>query len=199
MMNTKSYLKLLFIVIILLIASGAIWKYIDNRNKNIASDASGIYIKLMEANEKQQSDIVVTQATELVSNKKYAATPYSTLASLILAKFAVDAQDLDAAVKHLNVAIERSRDNLQYIARVRLARVFTAKTKYAQALEILANKVPEPFKIIYLVAQGDVYAASGDVANARDMYGQAENLSSSKMPLLDLKLSELSSRSDKND
>lgn len=194
-MNKNNYLKLLLIAVVVLIVSFTIWKYIDNRNKSIASAASSIYTKMMLSHEKQQADQVLAQATELVSNKKYTATPYSTLASLMLAKLAVDNRDLDKALEHLNAAVATAKDNLQHIARIRLSRVLTAKSQYDKALQVLEHKAPKSFKTIYLIARGDVYAASGDITQARQAYIDAENSNSAKMPLLDLKLSELSGRS----
>lgn len=104
----------------------------------------------------------------------YARTPYAVLAALALAKMHVEQGDLQAARERLQWALDRAREpELAHVARLRLARVMAAQGQTPQAIALLEGAAPGAFAASYEELKGDLYAASGDLARAREAYLKA--------------------------
>jgi hypothetical protein len=116
---------------------------------------------------------------------------YAALATLRLAKLAVDRGDLVTATQQLQWVIDHAQlDELRDIARLRLARVLFAA---GQATE--AEKLLERVNLASLTAEreelrGDLYLAGNDPARARTAYAAALAAGGSS-PLLRIKLDNL--------
>jgi predicted negative regulator of RcsB-dependent stress response len=128
-------------------------------------------------------------------NREYSWTPYASLANLMAARFQVDANELDKAAASLKSVMDSAPDNeLQLIARTRLARVQAAQGKYEDALATLKVAQPGEFAPRLADARGDVLLAKGDRAGALREYlaarsGEADGRIDTE--LLDLKIRDL--------
>jgi len=87
-----------------------------------------------------------------------------------------------------------SDDEVSLIARIRLARVLAAQSKYDEALATLQVEKPGDFDTRLADARGDVLLAKGDRAGALREYlaaRQGENKGRLDVELLDLKIRDL--------
>ena len=103
----------------------------------------------------------------------YPRSTYAKLSALIIAKMAVDANDIAAAKTRLQWVIENSKDgNLRPLAQSRLVQVLLAEGDTENAAATLATIAPR-FDDQFSEIRGDLQAAQGDSEKARDHYAQA--------------------------
>ena len=101
----------------------------------------------------------------------YGSTPYGTFAALSSARASFDTGDLAAAKTQLNWVMSNAReDEIRDIARLRLAGVLLDEKNYAEALKQLETKPVESLASLYSDLKGDVLAAQGKKAEARNAY-----------------------------
>jgi len=128
-------------------------------------------------------------------NREYSWTPYASLATLMAAKFQVEANELDKAAASLKTVMDGAPDNeVRMVARTRLARVQAAQGKYDDALATLKVDEPGEFAPRLADARGDVLLAKGDRNGALREYLAARSASSDgrvDTELLDLKIRDL--------
>jgi len=99
---------------------------------------------------------------------------YAVLASLAMAKAAVQQQDLDAAAAHLRLAMAQAdQEEVQQLARLRLAGVLHAQGKGDEALTLLATDASPSFRGSYAELRGDILLGQGKQDAARDAYSNA--------------------------
>jgi len=119
-----------------------------------------------------EQDAAVKKAGDL--RGLHPKSPYADQADLALARFAVDTRDFDEAAKRLRTVAETSRDHeLRLIAQSRLARVLSEQGKHEEALKLLDVTNAGSFTPLFHEIRGDVLAAKGDVAGARQAYDAA--------------------------
>lgn len=105
---------------------------------------------------------------------KFGRTPYAVLASLALAGAQVEREQLEAARTQLQWALDHAReDELQQIARLRLAHVQAALGDASAALATLGSQSPAAFAAAYEELRGDLHAAGGNAEQARQAYERA--------------------------
>lgn len=120
---------------------------------------------------------------------------YARLTALLLAKLAVEANQLDEAKSNLRWVIDKSSEGpLQAIARARLAQVLLAQSD-ADGAQTLLDKIEYASGTDHFAElRGDVLAASGNAERARTMYlkalEQAQELGLNR-EILQLKLDNL--------
>jgi len=113
-----------------------------------------------------------------VIRSEYADTPYAALASMAQAKYEYETGNIESALMHLRWASENSTEpDVQHVANLRLARILIAQKNYADAESILLANHPAAFTAGYEELKGDMYAAKGEVAQARVAYDKAINAS----------------------
>ncbi len=140
------------------------YRYWKDHKVTQAEQASLLYSQMLVAKDKKSvnADILV---------KDYASTPYAALASLMMAKEAIDANKLDEAVSHLKWVLDNSEDEgIEHIARQRLARVYIAKKDFASAQTLLAEIKAAGFKAGYYEILGDLNLAQNRLEQARENY-----------------------------
>ena len=114
-----------------------------------------------------------TKATDVGASLlgKYADTAYAPLAALLMAKIKVEQNDLVAAKTHLNWAITNTdAEDIKHVSRLRLMRVLLAEGKLDEALGLDASQQKGNFAAAYEEIKGDIYAAKGDITQARNAY-----------------------------
>ena len=169
------------------------WGWYKDRRVAQAETASARYEEMIEAFTRNDRTRGMTLVDDL--NREYSWTPYASLASLMAAKFQVEANELDKAAASLKSVMDHAPDNeLRLIARTRLARVQAAQGKYDDALATLKVDQPGEFAPRLADARGDVLLAKGDRAGALREYlaartGDADGRVDTE--LLDLKIRDL--------
>tara|TARA_B100000700_G_scaffold295717_1_gene358877 strand:- start:4021 stop:4638 length:618 start_codon:yes stop_codon:yes gene_type:complete len=166
------------------------WRYYDKATieaQNAASRGYEAVVSQLNAGEEG----AITNAQNFI--KSNPDSQYGYLAALQLGRFAAEEGDLATAVTSFQSIIESGADdNLAAIARVRLARVLSAQAQYQSALDVLNVELPKAYSAFANEIKGDVYAAQGDVAKAREAYESALNSDGSTLsPAVELKLNSL--------
>jgi len=140
-----------------------------------ALNASGLYIRVMEALGRNDTQQVRTFAEEIMNN--YSGTAYAPPTALALARVAVDQGEYEAARSHLEWALEHAdNEAMRHTVRLRLLRLLIDGKDYDQAASLLAG-VAEADAGVYrygdTVARGDLALARDRRSEARDAYKEA--------------------------
>ena len=122
------------------IALGALglggWRWYQERRTTQAEDASARYEEMIDAFARNDRTRGFTIADDL--NREYSWTPYAPLATLMAARFQVEANELDKAAASLKSVMDTASDEeMRLVALIRLARVQAAQGKYDDALATL--------------------------------------------------------------
>jgi predicted negative regulator of RcsB-dependent stress response len=149
------------------------WNQYKSYEERHATAASSLYQQLDDAVQSKSE----TQAQTLLSElrDKYPSSPYAAQGALLVARLELLGSP-DKAVEELRFVMENSSDaDLALVARLRLARVFTYRKEYQQALQVLVVDDPGAFSARFSEVKGDIYAALGQTEAARTAYTQALN------------------------
>ena len=137
-----------------------------------AENASVLYSAVSEAaraKDAAKAKDAITQLTE-----RYGSTAYAPRAELLYAKMLYDAGDRDGAKAQLAWVVDHASENeLQAIARYRLAQLQVDEKQYDAALATLDAKHPAAFDGLYADLRGDALVAAGRPADARAAYENA--------------------------
>ena len=158
----------------LIIGLGGIggWRWWTDHQKTQSEQASLIYAQVIDAAARGNVARVTTEGQKIL--EQYAGTPYATLTALLLARAAVEKQDDEAAVAHLQWVIDRGADEgFRHLARLRLARVRLQQDQPAAALALLGTGSVPGFDALYSDVRGDAYRAQQKPALAAAEYRKA--------------------------
>ncbi len=179
------------IVVIAMLAyiSNVLW--VANASSN-ATKAAVIYNQINDAAKAKDKNTVYTLTDDL--KNKYSRVEYTTMASIIAAKVAIDAKDMDKATAYLEWVIKKSKDKgMVAIAMLRLADVYIDQKKFDLAHTTLMKDHDASFDSLFYAKRGDLYVAQGDLTKARDAYkaaidkaGQDQNMAGSIQMKLDV-------------
>jgi predicted negative regulator of RcsB-dependent stress response len=138
-----------------------------------ALSASNIYTQMMGAANNNDSELARKQATELIAN--YTGSAYAPLASLLLAKLAIEEGELAAAQAQLQWALDHSSSaELQHTARTRLVRVMIDQQQYEAAAQLLAAVGDAGvYRYLYTELEGDLAMAQNKPEQAASAYKKA--------------------------
>lgn len=125
----------------------------------------------------------------------YSNTPYAVDAALLLARRAVEGNDLKEAEKQLRWALDNTgSDETEVLTKTRLARVLAAQKKTDEALAVLDDiKAPGLVSLVGEI-RGDIYLLKGDRTKAADAYRTADAALAARneaRPVLELKLADV--------
>jgi predicted negative regulator of RcsB-dependent stress response len=152
------------------IGGWTLWKGHQEKQAVIASDT---FSRTLEAIDSKDTATAVSLADELVSDQPN--TLYSAYANMAAARASVEKGDLaDAASRLQWVARNAPQDDVQLIAKVRLARVQGALGDAAAGLASLPASYPDAFIGLVEEARGDLLVLSGDATAARTAYTAAQ-------------------------
>lgn len=176
------------------------WRYWNTSRLEVATAAQALQQQMLGAEQRLTTNPTDKGAnTELQRlghqlTEDYANTPYALDAALMLAKRAVDSNDLPDAVKQLNWVIDHkpAADTLA-LTQTRLARVLVAQKKYDDALALLKSIKGDGMTSLIAEIQGDIYVLKGDRAQAASAYRAADADLASRdetRPVLELKLAD---------
>ena len=166
------------------------WRYYRHTQ---ALAAVALYEQLEQAERAGDRKKVRDIAGEIVA--KYASTPYASFAALSSARASFESGELPAARTQLTWVVDNARRaELRDIARLRLAGVLLDEKSYAEAMKLLETKPEESMTGLYADLRGDILAAQGKHADARNAYQLALDRSDAGSPYratLQLKLDSL--------
>lgn len=113
----------------------------------------------------------------------YSSTPYASLASLTAAKTAAEKGEDDKAITELKWVIDNTPDDdVRDVANLRLARLYVANGKTAEAESIISGTFAKPYEALVFELKGDIYSAKQDLKKAAEAYDEAIKLSGGPAP-----------------
>lgn len=185
----KSYGVSIVLGILIAIAASVGYRYYKGRQAHIAVQAAVSYSQLLDGVVSNQPTVVTRQANYLL--KEYPKTPYATMASLFLARQAINDKQPQQALVQLNKVINEGRQPAMVaLARLRAARVYLSMKQYTTALNILAPIKSKAFLAVKSEITGDIMVAQNKPEKARLAYQVAlKNIDqkASMKPVLEMK------------
>lgn len=174
------------------------WKANQQQKMETASE---LYQQMMEvaivepgqkANDTQHR-LVNELATQL--KEEFSSSQYARYGALLVAKLAVEKNDLDAAAEQLRWALDDADEGLGLVIKLRLAKVEASRDNIDLALSILNGVDAQTLSSAYAEARGDFYLMKGDKTAAYEAYKQALDLATDidnrVAPVLELKLNQV--------
>ncbi len=140
------------------------YRYWTENNESRAQQASVIYSEILTLNKDKAKKTETLQAD-------FSSTPYAALATLLLAKDNVNANEIEKAVTQLKWAIDNSNDEgVQHVAQLRLARLYLAQNKIDSAEALIKGVKAEGFSASYNEIRGDINLAKKLPVQAKELY-----------------------------
>lgn len=137
-----------------------------------AQNASVIYSVMMRAAESGDASAASDNAATLIAD--FSGTPYASIAALLLARYRIEDNELDAARAQLQWVLDNeSSDEIRTTASVRLARVLVSLADYDGALALLDEIEADGQQGLVSEVRGDIYTLRGDSQLAVDAYSEA--------------------------
>ena len=167
------------------------WRYYGETVLAGQEKASTEFAQVLVKFEAEGSEQGTADMSTFIADNK--GNNYATLASLLLAKAAVEAKDYTLAKTQLtNLLADNSYQPLTPVIQLRLARVSTELGEYDQALAILDKITEKGFEVKANQSKGVVYLKQGDLDLARRAFQAAVDASQGRVdPLLQLQLDDL--------
>ena len=178
------------------------WQFWQAQQQQSREAASALFNDMMETGiadpgqtlTEQDIAKVTSIADELMTS--YSKTLYANDAAMLLAKIAVDNNDLNTAEQHLRWILDNSpSDNVKALATLRLAVVLYSEDKLDEALELVSTAPDDSFSSRYAEVRGDILLAQGNTADARTAYQTAvDNLlqsQSSRRDIIQMKITDI--------
>lgn len=148
------------------------WRYwVDYRDSQAAA-ASEHFERMVQALEQGQDKAAIDEATAILDD--YGSTAYAAMARLALARAQADQGQYQEAAQSLQDLLAARPDTaIEMLARKRLATVQLQLKQYDAGLESLKAEHPQAFAAGFEELRGDLLAAKGDAAAAREAYQRA--------------------------
>jgi predicted negative regulator of RcsB-dependent stress response len=144
------------------------WRYYNDSQLESKAQASLAYNQIVETLSAGETE-ANTEIQAFIS--EYNSTGYAALAALIAAQQLVNADDLEGAQASLQDAINLAKsDAIADLAKLRLARLQAANTRFADALSTLDSVVNTSFADQVEEIKGDIYVAQNDFDSAKIAY-----------------------------
>jgi predicted negative regulator of RcsB-dependent stress response len=160
------------------------WNWWQGYQLERAEQASAIYSVVVEAALEDRIDEVRLGVERL--SAAHGRSPYLQHGRLALAAVLAGAGETRAAIEQLELVLREARDpQLALVARLRLARLWMAENEDERALRLTREVEAGAFAPALLEVEGDVLAARGDLAGAREAYRQALAGAAAMGPVID--------------
>ena len=173
----------------------------ENHQKTTSEAAAALYDDLVDAALVQGPfetlDEEAIQTSRFLAGQlkdEHGGSSYAHMASMFLAKIAVEAGELETAVTELQWVLENGVDaSLEPIVAMRLARVQNQLGSHQEALQTLVSVDPGEHRPSWSEVRGDIYLAMGDEELARESYEDALNAleNPASRPILEMKLNDI--------
>ena len=151
------------------------WREYLSYQTEHAAEASDLYQAVQTQVANNRLDDAHAQKADLI-RLEYTDTPYAALASMAQAKYEYEQGNIESALMHLRWASDNAVEtDVQHVAKLRMARILLAHSKYEEAEAILLAAYPAGFTSGYEELKGDLFVARGEIAQARVAYDKAIN------------------------
>ncbi|MEO5694400.1 MAG: tetratricopeptide repeat protein [Usitatibacter sp.] len=167
-------------IVAALLAFGA-WKLWGWMKVRDSEEAAALYKPVAEAAKGKDAKKILDAAQPLIS--RHPDTFYASESSLVAAKAAFDANNLDEARKQLEWVLDKGVEEHKGVARLRLASVLMEQKKYDEALKALDGNKSESFAAAAADLRGDIMLAQGRIDEARAAYKSAMEKSIGRSPV----------------
>ena len=168
----KMYGNLVTGILLAVALAVAAWQGWNWWQRQQAAQASAVFSALQTATAQRDAKRARELAGELID--KYSVTSYAGMGALLAARVQVDAGDMKNARVQLAWAAENAKDaGLRDLARLRLAAVMLDEKAYDEAMKQLAVEPGAAFAPRFAELRGDIFAAQGKSAEARNAYDLA--------------------------
>ncbi len=146
------------------------WRVWQNHKTVVAEQAYVLYSQLL-VNPQDETKLKSTVA-ELIS--QFPKTPYAAAGALKMAQYAVSQNQIPEAIAQLQWVIVHAKSAaLKQVASIRLARIYIAKQRYADAQNSLAMSQEPGFISEVDEVKGDIFYLQGDNRQAKQYYQRA--------------------------
>lgn len=159
-------------VIVALAAGFVAWQGWQWWQRSQSTQAAQLYGGVQQALMQQDVKRARLLAGELID--KYGSTAYAGMAAMLSGKALAESGDFKSAEAQFGWAAEHANDDgLRDLARLRQALTLAEDKSYDEALKLLAVPPAPSLMARYLETRGDVLAAQGKRAEARNAYDEA--------------------------
>ena len=179
------------VAIIVALAIGFGWQGWKQYGESQREGASDLYQRMLQAFgapaiSPEQRNIALQLAEQLKTD--FGSTTYAQFAALQLARAAVADNDLAEAQAQLRWVLGQADKNsdVARVTQLRLARVLAAAGEADQALGILDEGDPGPYRGSYALARGDILLSLGRRDEAKEAYSAALRLAAADQGGIDL-------------
>lgn len=187
------YGNLITWVITITLACYAGYSFWQKSQVTKAQEASLLYDEAQKAAQAKDTAKMLRVASDMES--RFGGTTFASMTALLAAKVSVEANDLKSAREHLEWAANKGADEeLQVVAKIRLAGVLLDEKSYDAALKLLDGTFPPQFAGVVADRKGDILFAQNKLAEARAAYQLALEKTDQHSPgrqLIQLKLDAL--------
>lgn len=167
------------IVVVLAVGGYFGWDLWKGHRQAQAEAASTVYQSMMdvasvapgESLSESKREQVIALAEQLKND--YSGTQYARYAAMLLARLAVEKDDLDTATQQLQWAEKGADEGLSLIIKLRLARLEAARGNLDQAIDMLQGVEARTMESAYSEAIGDFQVLKGDKQAAYAAYQDA--------------------------
>ncbi len=188
--------------IVIAVAAYFSWQFWQTNQQAQAEAASGVFQQMMEAAQPQAgqalSDESRATASHLAGELKanYSGSLYAKQAAMLLAKLAVESNELDKAAEELKWVLSQSPSAaVKALTNLRLAKVFYAQSKFDEVIATLGKGDAGAYGSAYEELKGDALLAKSEPQSARAAYQLAlDTLATgegARRTLLEMKLNDL--------
>ncbi len=168
----KMYGNLVTGILVAVALAVAGWQGWNWWQRQQSAQASALFSGLQTAAVQKDAKRARELAGELID--KYSSTAYAGMGAMLAARTQLDAGDAKNARAQLAWAAENAKDpGLRELARLRLAAVMLDEKAYDEAMKQLAAEPAAAFAPRFAELRGDVFAAQGKIAEARNAYDGA--------------------------
>jgi predicted negative regulator of RcsB-dependent stress response len=173
------------------------WRGWQNNLVVQGENASDLY-EQMTADIRQEKETDKNKGIDAIANQlnqDYETTPYSTFSSLLQAREAVEKDDIESAITHLQWVLDNTdSDEFRHLARLRLSRLLLVEGNKDAALSLIEKGDSGKFASSYHELRGDILLQQGDSKAAQDAYTQAlatQNSIRGNQSIVQMKLDDL--------
>ena len=167
----KQYGNLLMNVLTAAALTVLAWQGWNWYQRNQSAQASQVYHVLSVAVQDNDSQRIKAASGELL--EKFSGSTYASLGALSASKAMIDAGDAKTARVQLQWVVDKGKDELRELARLRLATLLLDEKAYDEALKLLDGKVDPAFAARFADSRGDILSAQGKKPEAATAYQTA--------------------------
>lgn len=153
------------------------WQDYKAEEAQIASDKYEELSRVLES--AAESELSAEQKAKAIAKAEgivtdHSKTLYADFAKLTLGKLSLDDGDLDKAASIISgVAQNGANESIQLLAKLRLAKIYTAQKRFSEALALVEQTSDDAYASLYAEQRGDIYFAQGETAAANTAYALA--------------------------